>query len=156
MQIDDKLGRTWLIGVGVTGTPRRWPCQATDVRGVRGGAPQVQLDRRGRHRRAASVARFTPRMCGACAGERSKFDSIGVGVTGTLRRWPFQATDVRGVRGIDSAIQRRLGTVSASAIGRIEDYKQLWGSGAAWGTCHIGSALSSAFVTKQDDDIRRL
>ena len=26
-----------------------------------------------------------PRMCGACAGERRKFDSIGVGVTGTPR-----------------------------------------------------------------------
>ena len=79
VQIDEKLGRTWPIGVGVTGTPRRWPFQATDVRGVRGGAPQVQLDRRGRHRRAASVARLTHRMCGACAGERRKFDSIGAG-----------------------------------------------------------------------------
>ncbi len=67
--------------------------------GVRGGAPQFRLDRRGRHRRAASVARLTPRMCGACAVERRKFDSIGVGATGTQRRWLFQATEVRGVRG---------------------------------------------------------
>ncbi len=37
--------------------------------------------------------------CGACAGERRKFDSIGVGVTDAPRPWPFQATDVRGVRG---------------------------------------------------------
>ena len=27
-------------------------------------------------------------MCGACAGERRKFDSIGVGITGALRLWP--------------------------------------------------------------------
>ncbi len=40
-----------------------------------------------------------PRMCGACAGERRKFDSIGAGATGTPRPGPFQATDVRGVRG---------------------------------------------------------
>jgi hypothetical protein len=42
-------------------------------------------------------------MCGACAGERCKFDSIGVGVTGTLRRWPVLrhgcAGRRRGVRG---------------------------------------------------------
>jgi hypothetical protein len=62
-------------------------------------AQQVQLDRRGHHRRAASVARFTPRMSGACAGERRKFDLNGVGVTGAPHPWPFQATDVRGVRG---------------------------------------------------------
>ncbi len=127
------------IGVGVTGAPRQgcagrargsaasstrsaWASparRATDVRGVRGRAPQVRLDRRGRHRRAASVALschgcagrargnaassnrsawasparrvggpFRPRTCGACAGERRKFDSIGVGVTGAPRLWP--------------------------------------------------------------------
>jgi hypothetical protein len=67
--------------------------------GVRARAPQVRLDRRGRHRRAASVARFTPRMCGVCAGERRNFDSIGLGITGAPRPGPFQATDGRGVRG---------------------------------------------------------
>ncbi len=38
-------------------------------------------------------------MCGACAGDRHKFDSIGMDVTGAPRPWPFHATDVRGVRG---------------------------------------------------------
>ena len=38
-------------------------------------------------------------MCGAGAGERSKFDSIGAGATGTPRPGPFQATDARGVPG---------------------------------------------------------
>jgi hypothetical protein len=37
------------IGVGVTGVPRPWPCHATDERGVRGGALQVRLVRRGCH-----------------------------------------------------------------------------------------------------------
>ena len=98
VQIDDKLGRTWPIGVGVAGTPRRWPFQATDVRGVRGGAPQVQLDRRGRHRRAASVARFTPRMCGACAGERRK-----------LNNKPFNALRSRPQgKGLSSCAKREL------------------------------------------------
>ncbi len=50
---------------GVTGAPRPGPFQATDVRGVPGGAPHDRLAR--------------PRMCGACAGERRKFDSIGGG-----------------------------------------------------------------------------
>jgi hypothetical protein len=58
----------------------------SEKRGVRGGAPQVRVDRRGRHRRAAFLALFTPRMCTACAGEHCKFDSIGVGATGAPRR----------------------------------------------------------------------
>jgi hypothetical protein len=44
------------IGLGVTGAPHLRPFHATAVRGVRGGVPQVRLDRRGRHRRTAFVA----------------------------------------------------------------------------------------------------
>ncbi len=33
--------------------------------------------------------------------ERRKFDSIGVDVTGAPRPWPFHATDVRGVPGVE-------------------------------------------------------
>ena len=39
-------------------------------------------------RRVGGTPGPRPRMCGACAGERRKFDSIGVGVTGTPRPWP--------------------------------------------------------------------
>jgi hypothetical protein len=42
--------------VGVTGASLPWPFHATDVRGVRGGAPPIRLDWRERHRRAAFVA----------------------------------------------------------------------------------------------------
>ena len=70
-----RTAATWAAAAGQS--PRYLQCRrwavaaATDVRSVRGGVPQVRLDRRGRHRHAASVARFTPRMCGACAGENS-------------------------------------------------------------------------------------
>jgi hypothetical protein len=44
------------IGVCVIDAPRSWLIHVMDVRGVCGGALQVRLDRRGRHRLAASVA----------------------------------------------------------------------------------------------------
>ncbi len=50
------------IGVGVTGAQRPWLFEATDARGVRVGALQVRLDRRGRHWRAASVALVATRL----------------------------------------------------------------------------------------------
>ena len=78
------------IGVGVTGALRPWPFQDTDVRGVRGERRKFDSIVRGHHRRAASVALLTPRMCGECVGERRKFDSIGVGVTGA---WHVRAHD---------------------------------------------------------------
>jgi hypothetical protein len=72
--------------MGVNVTPRRWPFEATDARGVRGGG-------------AASFTRpawalparrircpFTPRMFSACAGECCKFDSIGVALQVRLDR----------------------------------------------------------------------
>ncbi len=48
----------------------------------------------------------------------------------------LRARNQRSQRSVESelaVVGLGLGTVSASAIGRIEDYKQLWGSGAAWG-----------------------
>ena len=53
----------------------------------------------GRRWAAAAGPSPRPRMCGACAGKRRNFDSIGAGVTGAPRPGPFQATDVRGVPG---------------------------------------------------------
>ena len=87
------------IGVGVTGAPRLWPFQAMDVRGVRGGAPQVRLDRRGRHRRAVSVT-FSRQGCAghvrgsAASSTRLAWASPARRVCGS-----FYATDVRDVRG---------------------------------------------------------
>ncbi len=89
-------------------------------RGVRGREPQFRLDRSVRHWRAASVARFTPRMCGACAGERRKFDLIGVGVTGAPRLWLLYATDgcARGGR-------CKFGTIGVGVTGALRPWPVL-------------------------------
>ena len=54
-------------------------------------------------------------MCGACAGERRNFDSIGAGVTGAPRPGPFKATDVQGVPGERRTIDS-LGKTRTSAL----------------------------------------
>ena len=87
------------IGVGVTGAPRRWPVSRHGCAGrVRGSAA---ISTRSARASPARLVRgpFRPRMCGASAGERRNFDSIGVGVTGTPRLWSFNETDVQGMSG---------------------------------------------------------
>ena len=65
----------------------RGPFYATDVRGVRGGAPQFRLDRRGRHRRAASGA-----LSGhGCAGRARRSAA-----SSTRSAWASPARRVRG------------------------------------------------------------
>ena len=76
------------IRVDVTGTPRRWPVLRYGCAGRARGSAAIST----RSGWASPTRRiggtFKQRMCGACAGERSNFDSIGVGVTGASRLWP--------------------------------------------------------------------